>query len=119
MVVDGCRVRQTAPLCLPLPHHEYVLGLADLTGELMRRCISLVSSGQLDECWRLCALLRTIHEGFVNIGQSGRTAPPGRRPRVCFPLLIYSSGGVGPCCCGPDWQRRDEFMTIDDRGALG
>ena len=54
---------------LPLPHHEYVLGLADLTGELMRRCISLVSSGQLDECWRLCALLRSIHEGFVNIGQ--------------------------------------------------
>ena len=56
-------------LCLPLPYHEYVLGLADLTGELMRRCISSVSSGQLDECWRLCGLLRTIHEGFVNIGQ--------------------------------------------------
>ena len=56
-------------LCLLLPYHEYVLGLADLTGELMRRCISSVSSGQLDECWRLCGLLRTIHEGFVNIGQ--------------------------------------------------
>ncbi|XP_043194857.1 translin-associated protein X-like [Amphibalanus amphitrite] len=59
------------PLRLPLPYHEYVLGLADLTGELMRRCISSVSSGQLEECWRLCALLRTIHEGFVNIGNTG------------------------------------------------
>ncbi|XP_037089336.1 translin-associated protein X-like [Pollicipes pollicipes] len=58
-------------LSLLLPYHEYVLGIADLTGELMRKCISSVSSGELDQCWRLCGFLRTIHEGFINIGNTG------------------------------------------------
>lgn len=50
---------------------DYLLGVADLTGELMRMCISSVGNGDIDTPFRLSQFLRQIHDGFSYIGNTG------------------------------------------------
>lgn len=50
---------------------DYLLGVADLTGELMRLCISSVSNGDIDTPFQLSQFLRQIHDGFSYIGNTG------------------------------------------------
>ncbi|KAM9726281.1 translin-associated protein X [Menidia menidia] len=50
---------------------DYLLGVADLTGELMRMCISSVGNGDIDTPFQLSQFLRQIHDGFALIGNTG------------------------------------------------
>ncbi|KAM9809656.1 translin-associated protein X isoform X1 [Syngnathus typhle] len=50
---------------------DYLLGVADLTGELMRLCISSVGNGDIDTPFQLSQFLRHIHDGFSYIGNTG------------------------------------------------
>ncbi|XP_036429494.1 translin-associated protein X [Colossoma macropomum] len=50
---------------------DYLLGVADLTGELMRMCISSVGNGDMDTPFELSSFLRDIHDGFSYIGNMG------------------------------------------------
>ncbi|KAM9477337.1 translin-associated protein X isoform 2-T2 [Clarias gariepinus] len=50
---------------------DYLLGVADLTGELMRMCISSVGNGDVDTPFELSNFLRQIHDGFSYIGNMG------------------------------------------------
>ncbi|XP_077585023.1 translin-associated protein X [Stigmatopora nigra] len=50
---------------------DYLLGVADLTGELMRLCISSVGNGDMDTPFQLTQFLRQIHDGFSFIGNTG------------------------------------------------
>ncbi|XP_030628319.1 translin-associated protein X [Chanos chanos] len=50
---------------------DYLLGVADLTGELMRMCISSVGNGDMDTPFKLSDFLREIHDGFSYIGNTG------------------------------------------------
>lgn len=50
---------------------DYLLGVADLTGELMRLCISSVGNGDIDTPFQLSQFLRQIHDGFSYIGNTG------------------------------------------------
>ncbi|XP_051503975.1 translin-associated protein X-like [Myxocyprinus asiaticus] len=50
---------------------DYLLGVADLTGELMRMCITSVGSGDMDTPFQLSTFLREIHDGFSYIGNTG------------------------------------------------
>ncbi|XP_057704171.1 translin-associated protein X isoform X1 [Corythoichthys intestinalis] len=50
---------------------DYLLGVADLTGELMRLCISSVGNGDMDTPFQLSQFLRQIHDGFSFIGNTG------------------------------------------------
>ncbi|XP_014219153.1 translin-associated protein X [Copidosoma floridanum] len=52
---------------------EYVLGIADLTGELMRKCISNLAIGDISSCYQTCNFVRSIYKGFLgSAGMSGR-----------------------------------------------
>lgn len=42
---------------------EYILGLSDLTGELMRRCINSLGSGDTDTCLETCKTLQHFYTG--------------------------------------------------------
>ena len=42
---------------------EYILGVADLTGELMRRCINSLGSGETDTCLTNCKVLQQFYTG--------------------------------------------------------
>ncbi|XP_019902160.2 translin-associated protein X isoform X1 [Esox lucius] len=50
---------------------DYLLGVADLTGELMRMCISSVGNGDMDTPFQVSMFLRQIHDGFSYIGNTG------------------------------------------------
>uniref|UniRef100_A0A1A8BGE5 Translin-associated protein X n=1 Tax=Nothobranchius kadleci TaxID=1051664 RepID=A0A1A8BGE5_NOTKA len=50
---------------------DYLLGVADLTGELMRMCISSVGNGDIETPFQLSQFLRQIHDGFSYIGNTG------------------------------------------------
>uniref|UniRef100_A0A1A7XF91 Translin-associated protein X n=1 Tax=Iconisemion striatum TaxID=60296 RepID=A0A1A7XF91_9TELE len=50
---------------------DYLLGVADLTGELMRMCISSVGNGDIETPFQLSQFLRQIHDGFSFIGNTG------------------------------------------------
>jgi len=54
-------------ILVTLPKTEFILGLADLTGEVMRQAINLVGAGETDACFRLLRFLGEIHAGFTKI----------------------------------------------------
>ncbi|KAM5165582.1 translin-associated protein X [Mantella aurantiaca] len=70
---DSNNEDQTRPniLSLQITHVDYLLGIADLTGELMRLCISSVGNGDIDTPFQLTQFLREIFDGFAYIGNTG------------------------------------------------
>lgn len=48
-----------------VPQLDYVLGLADLSGELMRRAINSISSGDSEDCFFACQVVRDLYAGFL------------------------------------------------------
>ena len=63
---------QEKTISVRVPPSEYMLGLADLTGELMRFAINSVGSGNLDCPNEVCAYLRRMLGGFESLGQVSR-----------------------------------------------
>ncbi|XP_053314471.1 translin-associated protein X [Spea bombifrons] len=58
-------------LSLQVTPVDYLLGVADLTGELMRYCIGSVGNGDIDTPFELSQFLREIFDGFSYIGNTG------------------------------------------------
>jgi len=58
-------------LTLNIPPSEYILGIADLTGELMRKCINSICAGNVNVPFTLRTFMREILEGFILIGGNG------------------------------------------------
>lgn len=48
--------------CLVQPI-EFMLGLADLSGEIMRKCINALGSGDVDTCRKACQFLQHLYSG--------------------------------------------------------
>lgn len=46
---------------------EFVLGLADLTGEVMRHCINSLGSGDTDNCFKTCKFLQNIYSKYLTV----------------------------------------------------
>lgn len=44
---------------------DYILGVQDLTGELMRHCINSLSSGQVEAMYQTCGFVRNIYSGLT------------------------------------------------------
>ncbi|XP_057661037.1 translin-associated protein X isoform X1 [Diorhabda carinulata] len=57
---------------LLFPHTDYILGLADFTGELMRRCLNTLGVGNVGECFKLCNFVRHINTGFLGLMAPGQ-----------------------------------------------
>ncbi|XP_007892045.1 translin-associated protein X isoform X1 [Callorhinchus milii] len=58
-------------LCLQVTPTDYLLGIADLTGELMRMCISSVGNGDVETPFEVSQFLRDVYYGFTYIGNTG------------------------------------------------
>ncbi|XP_071997224.1 translin-associated protein X isoform X2 [Engystomops pustulosus] len=71
--VDSSGREQSDPedLSFQITPVDYLLGVADLTGELMRFCIGSVGNGDIDTPFQLTQFLREIFDGFAYIGNSG------------------------------------------------
>lgn len=44
---------------------DFILGIADLTGELMRKCISNLAIGDVTSCFQTCNFVRKIYIAFL------------------------------------------------------
>jgi len=61
------RLTYSEELKVPVPVYEYLLGIADLTGELMRLCINAVGRGEKQLVFNTCMSLRKIHEALSSL----------------------------------------------------
>ena len=57
---------------LELNPFDYILGVADLTGELMRLCINSAANGDKETPFEVCRFLRDIHDSFLSFGNVSR-----------------------------------------------
>ncbi|KAH3848110.1 translin-associated protein X-like [Dreissena polymorpha] len=55
-----------------VPPSEYILGLADLTGEMMRRAINSVGDGDLNRPFEICAVLQEVELAYSKLTHSNR-----------------------------------------------
>lgn len=56
-----------ADLSLHIDPGEYMLGLADLTGEVMRNCINSLGSGDTDNCFKTCKFLQNLFMKYMSV----------------------------------------------------
>ncbi|KAL7318049.1 hypothetical protein PS15m_004322 [Mucor circinelloides] len=68
--VDGYFKDEQGQMWVPVKTEDYILGLADCTGELMRYAIYVVSTGKYDQAMVICKLLRKIDLDFDIIATS-------------------------------------------------
>ncbi|XP_062895505.1 translin-associated protein X [Mobula hypostoma] len=63
--------QEQQPLSLQVTPTDYLLGIADLTGELMRLCITSVGNGDTETPFEVSQFLRAVYDGFTYIGNTG------------------------------------------------
>uniref|UniRef100_A0A2M4ARS9 Putative translin associated factor x n=1 Tax=Anopheles triannulatus TaxID=58253 RepID=A0A2M4ARS9_9DIPT len=56
-------------VCLLQPL-DFVLGLGDLSGEIMRKCINGLGSGQVDSCFGHCRFMQDLYRGFLSVSSA-------------------------------------------------
>lgn len=63
---DGCgsSIVESAELSVPLSQSDFILGIADLTGELMRMCINSIGWGDLLVPSQLCEILQDLQLAY-------------------------------------------------------
>ncbi|KAF5297140.1 hypothetical protein FQA39_LY02720 [Lamprigera yunnana] len=54
-----------------VPQLEFFLGMGDFTGELLRRCINSLGSGNIDDCFLICNYVRDLYAGFLSVNATG------------------------------------------------
>jgi len=59
--------KQSPMISVTVPQAEFILGLADLSGELMRNAINSLGSGNIDVCFILLDFLQSITDGFTRL----------------------------------------------------
>lgn len=82
---------------------EFILGLADLTGEVMRNCINSLGSGDTDSCFRGCKFLQSIYSKYLRLNtvrgrdfqqkMSTMRASTLKCETVCYNLMVRGSEG--------------------------
>jgi len=59
----------TVIVSVTVPQSEYILGIADLTGELMRNAINALGAGNMEICFVLLEILQSMAEGFGKLSR--------------------------------------------------
>ena len=62
----------TETMQVHIPPTHYLLGIADLTGELMRMAIHSIGQGDFELPFEHCRFMRVIHDAFVSFGNVDR-----------------------------------------------
>ncbi|XP_046405145.1 translin-associated protein X [Ischnura elegans] len=69
--IEGDAVPKEVEIKTVLPPIDYIMGVADLTGELMRKCINSLGTGDISICHQTCSFVREIYRGFLGVEYSG------------------------------------------------
>lgn len=85
--------------------HEFILGLADLTGEVMRNCINSLGSGDTENCFKTCKFLQNIYSKYLTLNSvpnrgrdfsqkvSTMKASTLKCEHVCYNLMVRGKEG--------------------------
>lgn len=46
---------------------DFVLGLGDLSGEIMRTCVNSLGSGNSESCFQHCRFMQELYKGFLSV----------------------------------------------------
>lgn len=65
--VEGQEEPEKRTVVTMIPQNEYMLGISDLTGELMRRAINSISSGDSEDCVFSGQVVRDLYTGFLGM----------------------------------------------------
>ncbi|NP_001079762.1 translin-associated factor X S homeolog [Xenopus laevis] len=103
---------------------DYLLGVADLTGELMRYCISSVGNGDIDTPFELSCFLRQVFDGFAYIGNTGPyeisrkihvlKQSLSKVENACYALKVRGSE-IPKHMLADVFSFKSELIEIDDR----
>lgn len=52
-------------VALLFPQVEFILGIGDFTGELMRKCINSLGTGNIEDCFKICHFVKDLYTGFL------------------------------------------------------
>lgn len=52
-------------MALLFPQVEFILGIGDFTGELMRKSINSLGTGNIEDCFKICHFVKELHTGFL------------------------------------------------------
>ena len=109
-------------VCVPLSQLNYVLGIADLTGELMRMCITAVGAGQQEVPFQILPFISSISHGFQSllpiskeVGHKLRTlrSSVAKIETACYTLQIRGSEiprhMLGDVFCSTASQESDQL----------
>ncbi|WAR20029.1 TSNAX-like protein [Mya arenaria] len=69
---DQSNPSELKALTVWVPTSEYVLGIADLTGEMMRRAINSVGDGDLTRPFEICTFLQEMESGYSGLTNCNR-----------------------------------------------
>lgn len=58
-------------ISLKIVPSDFILGVADLTGELMRKCFKTLSIGDTQSCFEICNFVKNVYCGFLLMGVLG------------------------------------------------
>lgn len=60
---DSTQIRDTFIKCLVQPN-DFMLGLADLSGEIMRKCVNSLGVGDVDACYTARNFIQKLYSGY-------------------------------------------------------
>uniref|UniRef100_A0A182Y8J8 Translin-associated protein X n=1 Tax=Anopheles stephensi TaxID=30069 RepID=A0A182Y8J8_ANOST len=58
---------ETSEMACMLHPQDFVLGLGDLSGEIMRTCVNSLGSGNSDSCFQHCRFMQELYKGFLSV----------------------------------------------------
>ena len=80
-------------LALSITPMDYILGMADFTGELMRMCINSIGSGDMEVPFMLVTFMRQLYDSFQLPGNT-----PGREYIRKLSVMRQSLSKVENAC---------------------
>lgn len=110
-----------------MPPSEFILGLADLTGELMRKCINNLSTGNVEGCFQTCDFVRNIYKAFIGLSNVQGYKEVGRKcyvlkqslakmELVCYNIVVRGSEIPKHMLATVVTQQSDHDSGGDDEG---
>jgi predicted translin family RNA/ssDNA-binding protein len=86
-------------LFLPITVYDYAMGIADLSGELMRLCVNSVATGSQDQCERILAFMEDLYTWFSQLQMVGEFSKKlsvmkdslQKVEKVCFTIKVRGS----------------------------
>lgn len=99
---------------------EFILGLADLTGEVMRTCINSLGSGDTDNCFKTSKFLQNIYSRYLTLNTvqnrnrdfsqkiSTMRSSTLKCEHVCYNLMVRGTEGSKLMSFDPAEEDADE-----------